>query len=671
MSCGNLRPTPLPKRGLTRRGAGLCIAAVARLTSLVACTEAAISPDLSAEDLVLEAKPPAAEVALPAGLRLRVGTWNLHGGGDGSPQDIGAALLALRLDVVGLQECPEDLATAVALAGGFEHHVWADGRALLAHAPLSDPTHHPFAAGRAVLHANLQHGGATFSVYDAHIGWNAEGDLQAKELTETLLEPDTNPYLVMMGDFNDEHYSSQIQIIEARLQEAMFTAGLFPERISWPASGFDGSEGSQLIDLIFFSPALRPVVVAADVVNLAPVLSDHKPTWAELLFPSPAAPPFDTDPFTELRDAQAVLPPPSTRPPNLLTNPGAEDGLTGWTAQGGFVAADQRDHQDPRSGQGLFTGFSRPGRRAYAYAEQAVDLGAYATLIDEGRAELLLEGFMATGYDVRTSSGAVSNSPRPYDDAETTVRLLGASGEFMGEWSSGRRGTLGWHPFATATPLPPGTRQAQVRLHAHHKASAGVSNDGVFDDLYLGVGALEQAHPRLGADLLHDGGFESGGTEAFDSTLWRALEDQEALGIMAYPPWTASGRWCLVTGLAPEGPASQAVLRQDLDLSEHAQAQGAGELAVRWGGRLRTLDGRGQVELKLEVLDKDGTVFATLSAGAQAFAEWTHFEALSWIPPGASGARLVVQGDLPRAGTALFADALYAWPERTGAAASK
>ena len=38
------------------------------------------------------------------------------------------------------------------------------------------------AAGRSFVHANTVIGGASFSVYVAHIGWNSEGDRQAREL---------------------------------------------------------------------------------------------------------------------------------------------------------------------------------------------------------------------------------------------------------------------------------------------------------------------------------------------------------------------------------------------------------------------------------------------------------------------------------------------------------
>lgn len=654
----NLRPPPKLRSPITRG------ALLFGVTSLVACQAQSISTSLTADDLVRPTAPPPEPIPLPKGLHIRAGTWNLHGGTDGPVEAIGAALAAMDLDVVGLQECPEDLAIAVAEHSGFSHYAWRQGRALLANAPLLNPSHHAFAAGRAVLHANLEHEGVTFSVYDAHIGWNAEGDLQARELSDTLLATDPNPYLIMVGDFNDEHYSSQITIIEEHLQEALLTAGLFPERISWPAADFDGSEGSQLIDLVFFSTKLNPIVVEAEVVNLAPILSDHKPTWAELIFPSAGAPALGPDPFAAQRDPSAGFPAESERPSNLLINPGAEDGLQGWQAVGGFVAAAERDQQSPRSGQALFTGYARPDRRPDAYADQRIDLSEEAEAIDEGRAQLLIEAYMATGYDIRTSSNALSNSPRPYDDAELTVTLEDAQQQPLGVLSSGRRGTLKWHAFRDRLALPPGTRSAQVRLHSHHKGGAGISNDAVFDDLYVGLSITPTSHVRLGADLVHNGGSESVVDKAWSGQGWQRHEDQQALGIMAYPPWTASGHWCWATARSADGSEGTVTLSQDLDISAFERTQDEGRLGLRWGGWLRTLNARGQVKLQLQVLDRDGSVFATLSSPAQRFAEWSEVQALTWIPPGASGLRLTLQGELDEAGAALFADGIYAWPER-------
>ncbi len=78
---------------------------------------------------------------------------------------------------------------------------------------------------------------------------------------------------------------------------------------------------------------------------------------------------------------------------------------------------------------------------------------------------------MATGYDVRTSSDAVSNSPRPYDQAEMTVTLS----VVLETISSGRQDTLAWHPWSQAHPILPGTRKAQtscIRIIRMHRRSA-------------------------------------------------------------------------------------------------------------------------------------------------------------------------------------------------------
>jgi maltose 6'-phosphate phosphatase len=639
---------------MRRRALGLLL--------LAGCGGGGIDPTLTPADLALPPHPPPTRPALPEGLRVRAGTYNVHGGGDGTPAEIGAALAALELDLVGLEECPDDVARQVAEAAGLEHHAVIEGRALLSRGPISAPTHHPLQAGRAVLRADVALGGRTFSVYVAHIGWNAEGDLQARELVDTLLAPDPNPYLVMVGDFNDEHLSSQNRILESVVVDAMATAGLFPGRLSWPATGFDGSEGSQLIDLVFFAPALRPLVLDADVVNLVPPLSDHKPAWAELLFPADGVA-FAEDPLAPGRAPRRALPPEAERPANRLQNPGAEAELTGWTPRGGFTAAAERDHQTPRSGARLFTGFPRPQDDPSAWATQAVDLTADADAIDAGLLDLGVEGWMATGFAVRTASGAVSNAARPYDDAELLVRLLDAQGGLTQEVSSGRRDTLGWFPWAARIPVPPGTRRAEVVLYAHHRSTGGVSDDAVFDDLYLGLLPRDAPHPGLGPERVVNGGAEAG-LMGWSADGFAAAPDQTALGFMVYPPWTASGGHHFVSHLGDAAEPVEATMTQPLDLAPWREAQEAGALALRWGGRLRTLAAVASVQVELTILDADGAPFATLTTEAVQAAEWCAVEALTRIPRGASGARLTVRATRPAPGAAAFVDALYARPER-------
>ncbi|MCA9773888.1 MAG: endonuclease/exonuclease/phosphatase family protein [Myxococcales bacterium] len=261
--------------------------------------------------------------ALPDGIAVRAGSWNVYGGNFSDATTIGAALGALHYDVVGLQEVPHAVfAEDVAHAMGPEYTAYfGDGKALISRTPLVDAQTVSLVNGRGFVRATTVIAGVPFSIYAAHLGWNLEGNRQNREFMDEWVLPDPNPYLMVMGDFNDEHLSAQIDILEEDLDDVWTKLGLYPgERISWPSNRFDGDEGSQLIDNVFVRRAAGAIVLQGDVVNLSPVLSDHKPIWADLLFsPDPGAP-FTEDPFAEARRPDAEFP--ENPPENLLVNPG-------------------------------------------------------------------------------------------------------------------------------------------------------------------------------------------------------------------------------------------------------------------------------------------------------------------------------------------------------------
>lgn len=627
--------------------------AVVVLALFAACSPARrfeAPPDPAA--LVLPAHPPVPVPALPDGTRLRVATLNLHGGADASAERIGAFLASLDLDVVGLQECPSDCVRAVAAAGGFP---FADGNgeALLSKTPLDGFTRVDLAQGRSFVHATTTVGGRAFSVYSAHLGWRVAGNLQCREWLDLHVARDPNPYLVALGDFNDEQGSSQIRILDELLEDAWTRLGWYPgQRISWPASGFDGSEGSQLIDFVFFPRALGALVVEGDVVNVSPPLSDHKPAWADLIFPSDPAQPFATDPFAAQRDPLRALP--SPRPPNLLTNPGAEEGLAGWEAVGGATTVETREHQLPRSGARFFTG--PPDGLGHGSLSQRVSLDAHAADIDAGIGGVLVEAWLATGFSVEAVGDVVSNLPRPYDDGEIVLEALDANGRPLLRESSGRRDTLAYFPWARAISLPPGTRSLRFTCEAHVRAWTGLSNDAAFDDLYLGWAPLSR--PVLAsAELVADPGANGLVDDAVLGDAWTRLQDLSPQLSTLYPPWSYSGSGLFFAD-GSNGPETR-TFAQPLDLTGQFTAIDAGSLVLRWGGHLRTWQARGRVDLALELSDAEGTT-VTVSAPSVSAAEWWPVEQLTRLPPGTASGRLVLTAHLIDGEGGAFADELFA-----------
>lgn len=621
-----------------------------------ACGASGIDPDLTPEDLVLSPRA-TPEPTLPEGLDLRVATFNLHGGSEATAEQIGAFLAGLELDLVGLQETPSALGQGIGARAGFSS-IEGDGQMLLAKGPLSD-FQRVEVLGRSYVKATLQHGGVAWSVYSAHLGWNAEGDAQCQLFREHL-DADAAERLVILGDFNDEHGSTQIARLDDLLDEAGARAFVYPgQRISWPATAFDGGEGSQLIDLIFFRKAAGVIVRSYDVVNVRPVLSDHKPVWAALRFPPPGQR-FDHDPYAERRN-----PPLPAAGPNLLRNGGAEEGLDGWQVTQDARAERQREEHGPYEGDAFFTGAPDLSASVIPVSElaQEVDLSSEAAAIEGAGAQLVVGGALTTGYGLDIAGEIRSNRVRPYDDGELIVETLGASGELLSRHTSARRDHLSYFRYGAATPIPRGAKKARLRFLSHRKANNGDSNDAIADALSLAVSTTTPERTLLGGNRLAQGDAEDV-LSSDPGPGFRRHPDLVPLGVMIYPPWSWSGRGFFVAG-EPLGqtPTPGAHFEAPIGLAGLEGAQEAGELTLRIGGWARTYRATSELKISVAIWDNEDQPWGTVRLDPVWAPEWSNFETHLRIPPGVGRLSLILEADVPTDEWVFF-DELYAYPER-------
>lgn len=672
----------------------LALGLLAMIFACGACTSSSSGPSLLADgDLEAEAEGPDTEALpqtidadldpadltrpadettspeWPQGVRLRVGTFNIYGTKFATAEEIGAFLAAQNLDVVALEEVPSIEARDLIAKAAKLPYAYGDGLVLLSATALSDVREVPLVKGRALEHGLLSKDGLTISVYAAHISWDLDGSRQARQMVDEVLADDPHQALLMMGDFNDETYSGQVTILKEALEDAATRLGIYPgQRISWPSFGFDDTEGSQLIDLVFFRKRLMPLVIDLTIHNLAKLLSDHKPVTAELLFPADGQTPFAQDPNEARREPFAGWPKESARPANLLVNPGAEDGLTGWSDEGGAQSVAERRGQAPHGGQAFFTGFLAPpeANAKLSVLRQTVSLAAQAKAADDGRLRLYLAGYMATERELLTDGTLTCTSPIPYDDAEVTLELLGADDRLLARVVSGRRDTLAWHPFTAIVDAPPGTRQARLSLLSHHKPHNNDSNDGMFDDLYLGAEELTTAHSRKSANLIPEGGAETLSLAGFTAKNFEAKADLSYAGLVVFPPWSYSGKGYYHAGglidLTP-GATSPASLVATLDLSQVADRLATERLVLHYGAALRTYSGLNTIKVELELINRDGTSWHTLTAGETHAAEWLPYAWRTTLPPGTGAARLIISGDVATQNAAIYADDVFAYIE--------
>lgn len=639
------------------------------------------------ETVGLDTAGPADDVELPDGVRVKVGSYNLYGYHWADAEHIGALVKSLDVDLMGLVESNEDQVAAVAAAAGYQHYCSnGDGRSLLSKTPLAECTTITLVGGRTLLRTETEIDGVTFAVYVMHIDWDIIGNQQTREFMDNFFDNETRSHVVLMGDYNDEHLSRQMMIMEEQLADAFTAFGWYPgERVTWPSVYFDDTEGSQTIDLIFFRKSLRPIVLAADAVNLSPNLSDHKPVWAEMLFPRNDTPFADALTMSKIDPYRVFGADPADMPANLVTNPGAEQGLDGWTVEGGAVATTQRYGCTAGAGTKFFAGLEKNATPDLGYSRltQVIDLSGSVQKIDTNNAWLYVSGEMITCPALLTEGDITTNRVERYDDAEMTVTFIDAWDHRTDRHVSKRRDTLAWYPWADVIPIPPATRKVELALTTHKRIDYVGGIDGGFDNLYVSVDS-PRLHPlNDDGNLLRFGMDETAVGDTADSSIgndgWITRTTGTPLSLNGFPPASVSGLKYLFAGdevgLNPvDGPI---VLSQEIsvaELQDHVATDS--NIALRWGGWTRTNTAEGaMVTMYLQLLDGNGDIWAEVPGETIWQSEWLYTENLTRLPIGIRSVRFMLKAEIPvftkfpgidgleAQDDAVFADELFVRPE--------
>lgn len=621
---------------------------------------------------------------MPEGVKVRAASYNLYGYHWSDAAHFGALIKEMNPDLMALVESNEDQVDALASAAGYEHYCTnGDGRSLLSKTPLAQCETITLIGGRTLLRTETEIDGVTFAVWVMHIDWDVIGNRQTRDFMDNYFVNESRSHVILMGDYNDEHLSRQINILEEQLADAFTAYGWYPgERVTWPAQYFDDTEGSQTIDLIFFKKSLRPIVLAADAVNMSPVLSDHKPVWAEMLFPRGDEPFPDWQTMNRIDPYRVIWTVPDTSE-NLVVNPGAENGTDGWTVTGGGVSTAERSGCLAAEGTKFFTGFEKGYKPDDGYSRftQEIDLSAFIGDIDARRAWLNVSGEMITCPFQLTEDDITTNEVERYDDADIAVTFIATDGTRTDRRISKRRDTLMWYPFADAMPIPPGTRKVELALTAYKRIDYVGGIDSGFDKLYVSVRKWP-IHGMLAGNLLRIGMDEDAvadsGDARIDNSGWIARTTGTPLSLNPFPPVSVSGLKYLFAGdeIGLNPLKEPAVVSQGIDLSQYVNEIDSGKVMLRWGGFCRTNTAEGAwVRMSLQLMDGRGDVWAEIPGRTVWESEWMRQEHRTRIPKGIRAARFVLHAEVPvftkflgiegmeTQDDAVFADELFVRPE--------
>jgi hypothetical protein len=228
---------------------------------------------------------------------------------------------------------------------------------------------------------------------------------------------------------------------------------------------------------------------------------------------------------------------------NLLTNTGAEDGITDWTVETGELESltdGECSGGSPQTGTKYFAVGALCVEFAYASVYQDMDVSLYAGIIDSGLAQVQFGAWLADWNG--TDEPAIS-----VEYLDSLAVVIGAS-----DTLSARQST--WIFKSAYDSIPPSTRT--IRYHMMGTRFGGSDNDSYIDNVFCRIGEVIDgcslysppgpAHNRLYVDK------DASGTPNGDSwaKAYRTLADALAIADSAsgiQEIWVAEGKYFATT----------------------------------------------------------------------------------------------------------------------------
>ena len=237
-------------------------------------------------------------------ITVRVASYNVEFGKSATPEQIGEMFKPYKLDIIGFNEAPDgDWTARVGKVLGMEHSYVGKissanhkdkYKSILSRTPLEGTTEHELQVQRrrcwnpaSVVRAVTKIDGVPFAFYSLHICGSQENENKghAYKLAAEILPMETTKRVIVVGDFNNNIGDPAMKTVES----AGFTPTWKDLQIdvskAFTYNAQDPKKNLGVIDHILTTTSAGAKATDGGIIELEKPLSDHKPIWAQIVFP--------------------------------------------------------------------------------------------------------------------------------------------------------------------------------------------------------------------------------------------------------------------------------------------------------------------------------------------------------------------------------------------------
>ena len=235
---------------------------------------------------------------------VRVAAYNVEFGKSTTPEEIGEMFKSYNLDIIGFNEVPDgDWTARVGKVMGMNYSYVGKissanhkdkYKSILSRTPLKGTSEHELSFSRrrswnpaSAVSAVTEIDGIPFAFYSLHICGTKgnHNDGHANDLAKNILPRETNDRVIVVGDFNNNIGDVAMNAIEGAGYQATWAGLKIDLSKEYTYNAFDSKKNYGVIDHIFYNTSSGAQVNEGEIIELKKPLSDHKPIWAQIVFP--------------------------------------------------------------------------------------------------------------------------------------------------------------------------------------------------------------------------------------------------------------------------------------------------------------------------------------------------------------------------------------------------